>query len=215
MGKSPEELKREIEEVRGDLGYKLDAIGDRVSPGRIYERKTERVRTGMSRARERVMGSAEYGTSMLSTGGESVGSAASSVAHGVQQLPSAVRSQTKGAPLAAGLVAFGAGCVMAALLPASEREKQAAGQLQQKAQPLTDAAKEAASEVAHDMAESAGTAAEQVKAAATSATAEVKEAATGAAQQVTEHARAGQDDGPRPAPGSTSSFPPPSSTPRP
>jgi hypothetical protein len=48
MGKSPDELRREIEEVRGDLGNKLDAIGDRVSPGRIYERKTAGVRGGLT-----------------------------------------------------------------------------------------------------------------------------------------------------------------------
>jgi hypothetical protein len=33
MGQSPEELRRDIERTREDLGGHLDAIGDRVSPG--------------------------------------------------------------------------------------------------------------------------------------------------------------------------------------
>ena len=44
MGQSAEELRREIEETRDNLTGTVDAIGDRVSPGRIVERKTNRAR---------------------------------------------------------------------------------------------------------------------------------------------------------------------------
>jgi len=56
MGQSAEELRRDIERTREGLGDTLDAIGDRVSPGRIMERKKNRVTTGLRTARERVMG---------------------------------------------------------------------------------------------------------------------------------------------------------------
>ena len=48
MGQSPEELKDEIESTRADLGDTLEAIGDRVSPGRVIERRTARVRQGFA-----------------------------------------------------------------------------------------------------------------------------------------------------------------------
>ena len=56
MGQSPEELRREIEQTRMGMSENLDAIGDRVSPGRIVERRTNRVRNSVTSLRERVMG---------------------------------------------------------------------------------------------------------------------------------------------------------------
>ena len=35
MGTSAEELRRDIAQTREDLGETIDAIGDRVSPGRV------------------------------------------------------------------------------------------------------------------------------------------------------------------------------------
>jgi len=72
----------------------------------------------------------------------------SSVSDTAQSAPAAVRKQAPGNPLAAGLVAFGAGLVGAALIPASEKEQQAAIEVMDKAQPLqqqvSDVAKDAA-----------------------------------------------------------------------
>ena len=39
MGQSADELRHDIEATRGQLGETLDAIGDRVSPGRMIERR--------------------------------------------------------------------------------------------------------------------------------------------------------------------------------
>jgi len=61
-----EELKREIDDTRDNLGVTLDAIGDRVSPGRIAERRVNRVRQTTGRLREKVMGT--HGTSAPSYG---------------------------------------------------------------------------------------------------------------------------------------------------
>jgi hypothetical protein len=49
MGQSAEELRRDIERTREGLGETLDAIGDRVSPGRIMERKKNRVTARFAR----------------------------------------------------------------------------------------------------------------------------------------------------------------------
>ena len=47
MGQSPEELKQDVESTRADLSDTLDAIGDRVSPGRMIERRKNRMRQGL------------------------------------------------------------------------------------------------------------------------------------------------------------------------
>ena len=44
MGQDADELRRDIERTRVDLGGTLDAIGDRVSPSRMVERRTNRMR---------------------------------------------------------------------------------------------------------------------------------------------------------------------------
>ena len=58
MGQSAEELRREIDQTRRDMSGTVDAIGDRVSPGRIIERRTNKVRQGVRNVRESVMGPA-------------------------------------------------------------------------------------------------------------------------------------------------------------
>ena len=43
MGQNADQLKREIADTRNDLGNTLDAIGDRVSPSRVIQRRKNRV----------------------------------------------------------------------------------------------------------------------------------------------------------------------------
>ena len=57
MGQSADELRRDIEETRYGLTDTLDAIGDRVSPGRVIERRKNRAVQGLQSVRDRVMGS--------------------------------------------------------------------------------------------------------------------------------------------------------------
>ena len=58
MGQSAEELRQEIEASRGHLTTTVDAIGDRVSPGQVVERRENRVKGGVQSVREREMGTA-------------------------------------------------------------------------------------------------------------------------------------------------------------
>ncbi len=106
-----------------------------------------------------------------------VGSATSSAG-------SAIEDRVEGSPLAAGLVAFGAGLVVAGLIPASKVEAQGAQRLKEAAQehgqPVMDQAKSAAQEVGDQLKEKASEAVEEVKSSAQESAERVKqEAPTG------------------------------------
>ena len=88
---------------------------------------------------------------------------ASSAAAAVQDAPRAVRRQTRGNPLAAGLVAFGAGWLVSSLLPASRQEQRVSQQAADLGRPVAEAAKHAAAEVKDNLQEPAQQAAESVK----------------------------------------------------
>ena len=184
MGQSAEELKREIEYTRGDLGQTLDAIGDRVSPGRIVERRKNRVVNGISSVRDRVMGTA-------TDAGHAVGDAAGNTADTLKAAPDAVMQQTQGSPLVAGAVAFGLGALMAAVFPPSAKEQQVADQLMDKAQPLADELKQAGQEMAEHLKQPAQEAVESVKQAATDAQQAVTDTAQQAADSTRQAAREG------------------------
>ena len=54
MSRNPEDIRREIEQARGDLGTTLEAIGDRVSPKLAKERAKEKVTARMDEITDRV-----------------------------------------------------------------------------------------------------------------------------------------------------------------
>ena len=54
MSRSPEDIRREIEQARGALGSTLEAIGDRVSPKLAKERAKEKVTERMDQIGDRV-----------------------------------------------------------------------------------------------------------------------------------------------------------------
>jgi ElaB/YqjD/DUF883 family membrane-anchored ribosome-binding protein len=175
MGQSAEELRREIESTRDDLGQTLDAIGDRVSPGRMVQRRKNRVVNGLSSVRDRVMGTA-------SDAGHAIGDTAGGAVDTLKGTPDTVKQQAQGNPLAAGAVAFGFGVLMASVFPASAKEKQVAEQLKEKAQPLADDLKETGQEMA-----------EHLKEPAREAVASVKDTAAEGQQAVTDTARDAAD----------------------
>ena len=142
MGQEPDELRRDIERRRDELGDTIDAIGDRVSPGRIIERRRNRMTDGVRSFRDRVMGTVSAGT-------DTIGDVAGSVRDHVG--PDAVRQQTAGSPLGAGLVAFGIGFIVAAAFPPTEPEIAAADRATDALEPAKDAAIEAARNVADDV----------------------------------------------------------------
>ena len=102
---------------------------------------------------------------------------------------SGAQDKVQGSPLAAGLVAFGAGMIVSALIPASEKEAVAAGHVvdaaKEHGQPVVDQARSAAQEVVGN-----------VKETATDAVAEVKDTATDSAETVKSEGQSGSGRGP-------------------
>jgi ElaB/YqjD/DUF883 family membrane-anchored ribosome-binding protein len=171
VGESADELRRDIEDTRYGLSDTLDAIGDRVSPGRVIERRKNRAIQGIQAVRDRVMGSVTGARdSIADTTGGALGSAVGSV----KGTPDAVRQQTQGSPLAAGGIALGVGFLVAAAFPASQPEQQAAQALMDKAEPLKDELTTIGTDVA-----------QQVKGDAQEAVEEVKSTAANSKQSVT------------------------------
>lgn len=174
MGQSTEELSQEIAETRRSMSSNVDALQDRVSPSAMVERRKAAARSRLRSARERVMGTAR------DTGSSAVGAAASakdsaqetlgSVKDTAQNAASSTQERVEGAPIAAGLVAFGAGLVLASLIPASDKEARAAAKVldvaEEKAGPLVDEATAVGRAVAHDVADTASEAVQTVKEAA-------------------------------------------------
>ena len=173
MGQSPEALRDEIAGTRQDMSETLEAIGDHVSPGRVIERRKNRIANSVQQLRERVMGSAG-GTA------SSISDATGSVAESARQAPHAVAERTQGSPLAMGAVAFGLGFVAAAVFPASRPEKEATGQLMAKAEPLKDELKSVGQDVVDNLKEPAREAVETVKDTAVSGAEQVKTSAADA-----------------------------------
>lgn len=183
MGQSAEELRRDIERTREGLGDTLDAIGDRVSPGRIMERRKNRVTGGLRTARERVMGTVGDTTHAVADRAHSVGDSANGALDQVKDMPGAVRQQTQGAPMIAGALAFGVGFLVAAAFPASETERDVGAKVIEKVEPLQD-----------ELASTGKEMAEHLKQPAVDAVNQVKDTAQESAQSVTDSAKAAVHD---------------------
>ena len=166
MGQEPDELRRDIERRRDELGETIDAIGDRVSPGRIIERRRNRMTDGVRSLRDRMMGTVSAGTD---TAGDVAGTVRDHVG------PDAVRQQTAGSPLGAGLVAFGIGFIIAAAFPPTEPEVAVAERATDALEPAKDAALEAVRNVADDVKQGATDAAQEIKSTAVQAAGTVVE----------------------------------------
>lgn len=198
MGQTAAELRAELEDRREALGHDLVAIGDRVSPGRMVQRRRAAIGQSFGRARQRVMGTADSARASVGSAGSSVGSsvggAASSVAGTVKEVPHMIEERTEGAPLAAGMVAFGLGFLASSLLPASRTEERAAARLQPALESAAGEFGTAGQQVAHDLADEAKSAAQDLKATAQDAAQGIKDEATQAAQARTEDAKAAADE---------------------
>ncbi len=155
MGQDTDELKRDIERTRKELGGTLDAIGDRVSPGRIMERRKNSIRNSISTARERVMGTGHEGTDSTTVSSHDTGSAvhdaAGSAVDSVRHAPESLKVRTEGSPITAGALAFGVGFLAAAAFPSSRKEREMGPAVLERLEPLKQELAGAASTIAEDM----------------------------------------------------------------
>jgi uncharacterized protein YjbJ (UPF0337 family) len=198
VGTRADELKSDLERQRDALGEDLEAVGDRVSPGRAVERRRAALRQGFGRLRDRVMGTADSARGGMSdaagTTSQKAGEATEAVKDRLAAAPQAVGSATEGNPLAAGLIAFGAGLLTATLVPPTRRERQAAGQLKPMLEDVKDEAKTMAQEAGEHLRPQAEDAVAQVRDRAASAAETVKDEAGSASEQVKSNASGAADE---------------------
>ena len=181
ISNDPGVIRAQIAETRSNLSGTIDELGDKVSPSQMARRQGARMRRAGRGIRERIMGSTEAARDAVSEGMSSVGDA-------ISDAPEAVRSQTQGSPIAAGLISFGVGMVLSALLPPSQKEAQGAAALKEQAQPLVQQATDAAREVASNLKEPVQDAAEEVKSTAADAVDTVASQGKSATEEVKHHA---------------------------
>jgi gas vesicle protein len=175
MSSDPDVIRADIEATRANLSNDVNALADGVSPKAIARRQKEKVTGRLGSVKDKVMGGASDTTSAVSSAGSTI------VAAGT---PGQVKAQTQGSPLAAGLIAFGAGALIAALIPVSDKERQAAAEIQDRAEPLKDEVTAIAKDAAQNLKEPAQQAVSDLKDTATDAVTSVQQEGQSAVEDV-------------------------------
>jgi gas vesicle protein len=224
MSENPDAIRADIEATRARLGTNVDAVADKVTPANIVHRQTDKVTESVKDAvtgvKERIMGAADSATSstrataqnavhsgaghtsgaLHSTGDtlhgakDNVSAKLSDAGTAISHAPDRVKAQAQGNPLAAGLIAFGAGMLISSLIPASQKEREAAQQLKTAAEPLATQVTDAAKDMVQDLKEPAQEAMENVKATATDGVQNVKAEGQGAVTDVKDRAANAKDN---------------------
>lgn len=212
MGTSTTQVRADIARSRNELGETIGAfeqrlaqtkedVVDRVSPKRVWHRKTEGLRRRVGAVTGSVTGVTERMEMQVATGtrkvrgevqelaGQTSGSM-TRAADGVRQSQVGLRGKAEDNPMAAGLVALGAGVLVASLLPPTPAERRAALRLRDELGPLQQQAGEVGRQLADDVGSSAQERLEQVKARAGEAVEQVKEETTASTEEVKKETKA-------------------------
>ncbi|NLT54953.1 MAG: DUF3618 domain-containing protein [Actinomycetales bacterium] len=183
--RKPEEIREDIEVTRSRLSDDVDELADNVRPSTMVRITVNRVRDRLSGMgprvtdiRERTMGTVQ-GTvhGVRETGGSvagTVGDAATAVPDRVREVPGRVRDETRGNPLAAGLVDFGVGWLAGSLIRAGEAERQASEWVKEQAAPVAHQTTDIAKDTAAHLREPAQQAVQSVRETASEATGTVR-----------------------------------------
>jgi len=186
MAEEPDRLRQDIESTRASLSRDVDLLADKTSPKRVAQRRwtsvKEKVMGTSGRARHAAGDTADTVHDKASQLGDRAGSAAHEVAESVKSAPRTVARQTQGNPLAAGIIAFGAGMLAATLIPVTDAERRAGKQLKDNAGDLTERVQDVASEMKDNLSGSLRHAAGEVKATAQDAAHTTKDQARSSAQ---------------------------------
>jgi hypothetical protein len=195
----PDEIRAEIERTRAALSDDVDALTDTANPKNIAKRQVGRAKGALVDVKDRVMGVGDdvkeqvMGTGenvkdrVVGTGGNVAGTVqdkAYAVGDAVSAAPETAKAKTRGNPLAAGLIAFGAGLVVSSLIPSSQKEQQAVSNLQGNLEPVKEKATEVAKEFGQQLKEPAQEAAESVRSTAAEGAQNVKDESLTARDQV-------------------------------
>jgi Protein of unknown function (DUF3618) len=216
MTSEPDQIRGEIQQTQRELGADVGALTEKLSPPRRGQRRARRTRAAVTNVKDKIMGSTASRTSaagdtasstasgagatVSSTASAATGkvaSAASSAADAASSAPQIARRRTEGNPLAAGLIAFGAGWLVSSLLPATAPEQQVATQVKdlatEKGRPVARQLGEAAQQAREELREPVRQSAESVKETATDAASAVAGDARSAAGDVTGRAQQAKD----------------------
>jgi cell division septum initiation protein DivIVA len=208
MTSDPDQIRSSIEQTQANLSADVDALAQKISPTQIVSRRVAETRSAVTSLKDSIMGSTSDTTSAIGgTASSAAGSArdaaasakdtlaatASSAAGLTSSAPQQARRRIRGNPLAAGLVAFGAGWLLSSLLPATAPEQQAAAQIKdlavEKGKPVAQELGQAGQEAAQQLRESAQQRAQSVKDTAADAASAVAGEAQSQAADVTSHAQ--------------------------
>jgi len=173
----PDEIRAEIEYTRAALSDDVDALADTANPKKIAQRQVDKATDAVVGVKDRVMGTADDAA-------DTARDKASLVGDAVSGAPAAAKQKTRGNPLAAGLIAFGAGMLISSLFPATQKEQHAVAGLQEKAEPLKEKVAEAAKDVGAQLKEPARDAVESVKSTAAVGAQNVKDEGVAAKDDV-------------------------------
>jgi hypothetical protein len=206
MTSEPDQIRGEIQQTHRELSADVGALTEKLSPPKMVQRRARRTRVAMTNAKDKIMGNTASHTpaasdtmspaasgvggtvsSTASAATDKVASAASSAADAAGSAPEIARRRTQGNPLAAGLIAFGAGWLISSLLPATAPEQQVAAQVK-------DLATEKGRPVAHQLGQAAQQAREQLREPVRQSAESVKQTATDAAQAVAGEAQSAAGD---------------------
>ncbi|MDN5763614.1 MAG: DUF3618 domain-containing protein [Microlunatus sp.] len=193
----PDQIRADIERTRAELSDNVDSLADTANPKNIADRQVDmvkdaargqvdKVKDAARGMKEKVMGSPDdpYDYGRSGNAKAQVSQRASEVGDAVSGAPGRAKEKARGNPLAAGLIAFGAGLLVSSLIPASQKEQRAVSDLQQNLEPLKQRAGDAAKEMADNLRGPAQEAAESVKSTATGAAQNVKDEGQSAKEQV-------------------------------
>jgi gas vesicle protein len=195
MSDDPDVIRAEIERTRSELSRDVNALGESVTPGHMARKGAGKVKDRAVGLKDQIMGTASEAGHATTEGASSMASSVGDATHGAA---STVKAQARGNPLAAGLVALGAGWLLGSLLPATSKEQQAAEAVKDRAAPVLEEAqstvKQVAQESAENLKEPAQQAVQSVKEQAQDSAQTVKQEGQSAAQDVSESAKAHADE---------------------
>ncbi len=192
----PDAIRAEIERTRAELSHNVDALTDTANPKNIARRQGARIRSAAAGVRDHVMGSPDDDADQGRAGEfrDAAQERASAIGDAAASAPRRAQQKTRGNPLAAGIIAFGAGLLVSSLIPSSEGEQQAVNTLKERTQPAQRELAAAARQLADDLRGPAQDAAQSVKAAASHGAQNVKDEATSAASGVRDDAQEAKEN---------------------
>lgn len=192
---NPDEIRADIERTRAELSRNVDTLGDTVNPKNIATRQVDRVKDRARNLRDSIMGSPDDPYDQGRAG--ELQSAVSDKASGRRrrrQRAAAGPAEDPRQPVGrrADRV-FGVGLLVSSLIPASRKEQQAVGKLQDNLEPLKQQVGDVAKEMADNLREPAQQAVESIKSVAADGAANVKGEAQSAKDDVAAQAQGSKD----------------------